>query len=165
MIRHESGVAPENDSQLQPLLQPPKEGSSPPPEAVRSLLEEVLSDTSVPHFQRIRKATWIELKILFRLAFPAIFVYLLNNVTSMSTQIFVGHLGNLELAAASLGNNGIQLIAYGLMVNIICKYQIKLKKSSAPSSSSLMTTLFLLSDVVGYGERCGDPVRPSLRCP
>lgn len=120
MIRHESGVAPENDSQLQPLLQPPKEGSSPPPEAVRSLLEEVLSDTSVPHFQRIRKATWIELKILFRLAFPAIFVYLLNNVTSMSTQIFVGHLGNLELAAASLGNNGIQLIAYGLMVNIIC---------------------------------------------
>ncbi|KAK3025529.1 hypothetical protein RJ639_041521 [Escallonia herrerae] len=39
-------------------------------------------------------------------------VYLLNYVMSMFTRIFSGHLGNLELAAASLGNNGIQTFAF-----------------------------------------------------
>ncbi|KAJ0443311.1 putative multi antimicrobial extrusion protein [Helianthus annuus] len=36
----------------------------------------------------------------------------------MSTQIFCGHLGNLELAAASLGNNGVQLFAFGVMLGM-----------------------------------------------
>lgn len=81
-------------------------------------LERMLSDTTVPYFRRIRSATWIELKLLFFLAAPAVFVYLINYVMSMSTQIFSGHLGNLELAAASLGNTGIQIFAYGLMVRI-----------------------------------------------
>ncbi|KAJ6292407.1 hypothetical protein OIU78_024559 [Salix suchowensis] len=52
------------------------------------------------------------------LAGPAVVVYLLNNVISMSTQILCGHLGNLELAASSLGNNGIQIFAYGLMLGM-----------------------------------------------
>lgn len=99
----------------QPLLLPKKSSAAEP---VSSLLEEVLSDNSLSFFQRIRKATWIELRLLFRLAGPAIVVYLLNNVTSISTQIFCGHLGNLEYAAAALGNNGIQIFAYGLMVLI-----------------------------------------------
>ncbi|CAK8535526.1 unnamed protein product [Lathyrus sativus] len=81
-------------------------------------LERVLSDTTVPYFRRIRSATWIELKLLFFLAAPAVFVYLINYVMSMSTQIFSGHLGNLELAAASLGNTGIQIFAYGLMLGM-----------------------------------------------
>ncbi|KAF2304675.1 hypothetical protein GH714_037392 [Hevea brasiliensis] len=66
----------------------------------------------------MRKATSVELRTLFYLAAPAIVVYLLNNVVSMSTQILCGHLGNLELAAASLGNNGIQIFAYGLMLGM-----------------------------------------------
>ncbi|MCI07816.1 protein TRANSPARENT TESTA 12-like, partial [Trifolium medium] len=78
-------------------------------------LERILSDTTVPFFSRISSASWIELKLLFFLAAPAVFVYLINYVMSMSTQIFSGHLGNLELAAASLGNTGIQIFAYGLM--------------------------------------------------
>ncbi|KAJ6925517.1 protein DETOXIFICATION 40-like [Populus alba x Populus x berolinensis] len=36
----------------------------------------------------------------------------------MSTQIFCGHLGNLELAAVSLGNTGIQVFAYGLLLGM-----------------------------------------------
>ncbi|KAJ0928826.1 hypothetical protein HanRHA438_Chr04g0198311 [Helianthus annuus] len=87
-------------------------------EAVSSELEEILLDASLTSFQRLQKATTNELKSLFWLAGPAIIVYLLNNVTSLSTQIFCGHLGNLELAAASLGNNGIQVFAYGVMVTI-----------------------------------------------
>lgn len=88
----------------------------PSPETVSSELEDILSDTELSYWRRIQSATRLELNILFRLAAPAVVVYLLNNVTSMSTQIFCGHLGNLQLAAASLGNNGIQIFAYGLMV-------------------------------------------------
>lgn len=81
-------------------------------------LERILSDTNIPFVKRIRLATWVEFKLLFYLAAPAVIVYLINYVMSMSTQIFSGHLGNLELAAASLGNNGIQIFAYGLMLGM-----------------------------------------------
>lgn len=87
-------------------------------EEVSSELEDALSDTSLSRLQRLRRGVGIELKTLFRLAAPACIVYLLNNVVSMSTQIFCGHLGNIELAASSLGNNGIQLLAYGLMLGM-----------------------------------------------
>ncbi|CAL5200541.1 unnamed protein product [Lathyrus oleraceus] len=100
-----------------PLLSPP---SHTPPAHHESdgKLERILSDTTVPYFRRIRSASWIELKLLFFLAAPAVFVYLTNYVMSMATQIFSGHLGNLELAAASLGNTGIQIFAYGLMLGM-----------------------------------------------
>ncbi|KAJ6834985.1 putative protein DETOXIFICATION 40 [Iris pallida] len=81
-------------------------------------LERVLTDTSVPWASRYRLATGVEMKLLVRLAAPAVMVYMLNYVMSMSTQIFSGHLGNLELAAASLGNTGIQVFAYGLMLGM-----------------------------------------------
>lgn len=102
----------------EPLLMEPKQEVSPEgsPAAVSSELEDVLSNTHIPYWRRLRSATWIELKTLYRLAAPAVVVYLLNNVTSMSTQIFCGHLGNLQLAAANLGNTGIQVFVYGVMV-------------------------------------------------
>lgn len=79
-------------------------------------LESVLLDHSLPRWNRLRQATWIEMKLLFSLAAPAVMVYMINYLMSMSTQIFSGHIGNLELAAASLGNTGIQIFVYGLMV-------------------------------------------------
>ncbi|KAJ7981298.1 Protein DETOXIFICATION [Quillaja saponaria] len=113
----------QNDT-YQPLLPP----NSPPsqsqsfsksnPHEATGELEAILSDTSKPFLHRLGPATWIELKLLFFLAAPAVFVYLINYVMSMSTQIFSGHLGNLELAASSLGNNGIQIFAYGLMLGM-----------------------------------------------
>lgn len=109
---------------IQPPPQPPLEPPEPPSTTAaaayesRSKLEKVLSDIQLPFFKRMRLASWIELKILFRLAGPAVMVYLINNAMSMSTRIFSGHLGNLELAAASLGNSGIQLFAYGLMLGM-----------------------------------------------
>lgn len=102
----------QNEGVTEPLLGPNKVA----PEQVSSELEIILSDTSLSRWRRLQKALIIEFRYLFRLAGPAVIVYLLNNVISMSTQIFCGHLGNLELAASSLGNNGIQLLAYGLMV-------------------------------------------------
>jgi MATE family multidrug resistance protein len=109
------------DDLHQPILNSEQEQeqehvSSPVLHEVDSSLEKVLSDTQLPSFKRLCLATWIELKLLFRLAGPAVFVYMINNLMSLSTRVFAGHLGNLELAAASLGNSGIQLLAYGLMV-------------------------------------------------
>ncbi|KAJ4824870.1 Protein DETOXIFICATION 40 [Turnera subulata] len=104
----------ETMSSSQPLLQSFKSCH----EAVSNELEEILSDTGSPYLKRIRSASFVELNLLFRLAAPAVVVYLLGNVVSMSTQIFCGHLGNLELAAVSLGNTGIQVFAYGLMLGM-----------------------------------------------
>ncbi|KAG1368301.1 protein DETOXIFICATION 40 [Cocos nucifera] len=81
-------------------------------------LERILTDTSIPWARRLLLATAIEMRLLIHLAAPAVMVYMLNYVMSMSTQIFSGHLGNLELAASSLGNNGIQVFAYGLMLGM-----------------------------------------------
>ncbi|KAJ0460859.1 putative multi antimicrobial extrusion protein [Helianthus annuus] len=105
-------ISTQDGELTQPLVVPP------PGEPVSSDLEKVLSNTSLTSFGRLKKAIPMELYSLFRLAAPVIIVYVLNNVTSMSTQIFCGHLGNLELAAASLGNNGVQLFAFGVMLGM-----------------------------------------------
>lgn len=110
----------------QPILSSMHDDHQMPPTAtwkvasheVDSRLEKVLSDTELSFCNRLRLASWIELKLLFRLAAPAVFVYMINNAMSLSTRVFCGHLGNLELAAASLGNSGIQLLAYGLMLGM-----------------------------------------------
>ncbi|KAI3818784.1 hypothetical protein L1987_12601 [Smallanthus sonchifolius] len=100
----------QHDDLMEPVLSKHRNPPEVPPVTggVVSELEEILSDTSFNSFRKFQKAITIELYSLFRLGGPAIVVYLLNNVTSMSTQVFCGHLGNLELAVASLGNNGVQ---------------------------------------------------------
>ncbi|KAK6932315.1 Multi antimicrobial extrusion protein [Dillenia turbinata] len=105
-----------NDHLVEPA-EPPGEASS-HSSHYDSRLEMVLSDTQLSAFQRFRSATTIELKLLFYLAAPAVMVYLVNNSMSLATRLFCGHLGNLELAAAQLGNSGIQLFAYGLMLGM-----------------------------------------------
>lgn len=96
------------------------EEAAPPPQngggKEGSALEEALTN------RQWWLATWLEMRFLVPLAGPAIVVYLLNYLNSVSTQILCGHLGNIELAAAGLGTRGIQLFAYGLMVSI-CVYQ------------------------------------------
>ncbi|XWS34275.1 hypothetical protein CRYUN_Cryun21dG0026800 [Craigia yunnanensis] len=99
----------------QPLLQSQPSNTK---SETSSELENTLSDANLSLFERLGKAIWIESKLLFHLAAPAVIVYMINYLMSMSTQIFSGHLGNLELAAASLGNTGIQVFAYGLMLGM-----------------------------------------------
>ncbi|WRX15870.1 Multi antimicrobial extrusion protein - like 10 [Theobroma cacao] len=103
------------ESIQQPLLQSQTSNTK---SETSSELEDTLSDARLSLFERFRKGTWIESKLLFHLAAPAVIVYMINYLMSMSTQIFSGHLGNLELAAASLGNTGIQVFAYGLMLGM-----------------------------------------------
>ncbi|KAM7498294.1 hypothetical protein LguiA_022708 [Lonicera macranthoides] len=84
-----------------------------------SELEDILSNKNAGTFERLLPATFIELKLLFKLAAPTVISYMINYLMIMVTIIFVGHLGKTELAAASLGNNGIQSFAYGLLVYAI----------------------------------------------
>jgi len=100
---------------VSPLLRGPAAGSRGGEEA-SGQLEGILGDAALPWRRRMAAATLVEMRLLVRLAAPAVLVYMINYLMSMSTQIFSGHLGTLELAAASLGNTGIQIFAYGLMV-------------------------------------------------
>uniref|UniRef100_A0A0E0D2Y3 Protein DETOXIFICATION n=1 Tax=Oryza meridionalis TaxID=40149 RepID=A0A0E0D2Y3_9ORYZ len=81
-------------------------------------LERILADESVPSAARLARAAPVELRLLVALAAPAVAVYMINYAMSMSTRIICGQLGTLELAAASLGNVGIQVFAYGLMLGM-----------------------------------------------
>lgn len=58
-----------------------------------------------------------ESKNLWRLSWASILIQLVNFMLSLVSQMFVGHLGALELAGASITNIGIQGLAYGIMVN------------------------------------------------
>ncbi|XP_058220313.1 protein DETOXIFICATION 40-like [Rhododendron vialii] len=107
-------VPPEKYLDAQPLPPQAPERST----ELSSKLEDILCDKDVPLFRRLKKAAWVELKVLFLLAAPAIGVYMVAFGMSTSTQIMSGHLGNLELAAASLGNNGIQMFAYGILMGM-----------------------------------------------
>ncbi|CAH2047953.1 unnamed protein product, partial [Thlaspi arvense] len=81
-------------------------------------LETVLTDRELPYLRRIYLAMMIEMKFLFHLAAPAIFVYVINNGMSILTRIFAGHVGSSELAAASLGNSGFNMFTYGLLLGM-----------------------------------------------
>ncbi|KAL4290033.1 hypothetical protein GQ457_14G010900 [Hibiscus cannabinus] len=113
------------DSQQDMFINSMHDHQAPTPEpsesiygGVDSRLENVLSDEELSFRKRLVLASWIELRLLFPLAGPAVFVYMINNAMSLSTRVFCGHLGNLELAAASLGNSGVQLLAFGLMLGM-----------------------------------------------
>lgn len=121
---------------------------------VNSKLEKVLNDTKLGYFRRFKLASWIELKLLFPIAAPAVFVYLINNAMSLSARIFAGQLGNLELAAASLGNSGVQLLAYGLMV-----IYIHIQIQGVSFSYTLLPVCYF---AVRHGKRSGNSVWSSL---
>ncbi|KAF2620226.1 hypothetical protein F2Q68_00042432 [Brassica cretica] len=59
----------------------------------------------LPYYRRVYLAALIEIKFLFHLAAPVLFVYVINNGMSMLTRIFAGRMGSMQLAAASLGNS------------------------------------------------------------
>ncbi|CAN7013856.1 hypothetical protein IGI04_012982 [Brassica rapa subsp. trilocularis] len=99
----------------QPLVDP-TDSERKPLRDVESL-ESILTESSLPSRRRLYLGARIEMKLLFRLALPAIFVYLLNSGMSISTRIFAGHIGSQELAAVSIGNSCFNLV-YGLMLGM-----------------------------------------------
>jgi MATE family multidrug resistance protein len=95
-----------------PLVDPADTEVKPLPEVG---LESVLTESSLSYRRRVYLGACIELKVLFRLALPAILIYLVNSGMGISARVFAGHVGSQELAAASIGNSCFNLV-YGLMV-------------------------------------------------
>ena len=77
--------------------------------------EELLRREPVPFDVLSRLALW-EASNLWHISWASILITLFSFTLSLVTQMFVGHLGELELAGASITNIGIQGLAYGIMV-------------------------------------------------
>lgn len=78
--------------------------------------EVLLQQEPVPLSVLARLAAW-EASNLWRISWASILTTLFSFMLSLVTQMFVGHLGELELAGASITNIGIQGLAYGVMVS------------------------------------------------
>lgn len=108
-------------------------------------MESVLKDNHLSYFRRIYLAALMEMKFLFHLAAPAIFVYVINNGMSMLTRIFAGRMGSMKLAAASLGNSGFNMFTFGLMVlyylNFLFKYKFKSSSNKLKNPEKLMNLM------------------------
>lgn len=61
---------------------------------------------------------WIESKKLWHIVGPAIFSRVASYSMNVITQAFAGHLGELELAAMSIGSSVIVGFNFGLLVSI-----------------------------------------------
>ncbi|WOL07890.1 protein DETOXIFICATION 41-like [Canna indica] len=98
--------------------------------------EELLQWEPVPCRVVSRLALW-ESKNLWRLSWASIVIQLFNFMLSLVTQMFVGHLGSLDLAGASIINVGVQGLAYGIMIGMasavqtVCGQAYGAKKLSA----------------------------------
>ncbi|XP_039796332.1 uncharacterized protein LOC120661509 isoform X3 [Panicum virgatum] len=142
--------------------------------AVDGRLEALLSGAgeggSGPWLRRMAAAAALELRLLAPLAVPAVVVYMLLIVMSSTTQIVCGHLGNVQLAAASLGNNGIQVFAYGLMVRT---QRCNATNSTTPTVCVRIPVrtpiciytvqLYVRTRAARDGQRGGDAVRAGVR--
>ncbi|KAK8644455.1 hypothetical protein V6N13_123761 [Hibiscus sabdariffa] len=68
--------------------------------------------------QAITERVWVESKKLWQIVGPAIFSRLASYSMLVITQIFAGHLGDLELAAISIANNVIVGFNFGLLLGM-----------------------------------------------
>uniref|UniRef100_A0A0D6R944 Protein DETOXIFICATION n=1 Tax=Araucaria cunninghamii TaxID=56994 RepID=A0A0D6R944_ARACU len=85
-------------------------------------IESLMSQDSI-QWSRVAKAALMESKKLWILSGPSIIVMIFNYMLSVISQMFAGHLGELELAGASIANVGIQGLAYGIMLGMASAVQ------------------------------------------
>ncbi|KAK3137024.1 hypothetical protein QOZ80_5BG0446670 [Eleusine coracana subsp. coracana] len=84
--------------------------------------EELLRREHVPWGILLRLAQW-EAGNLWRISWASILITVFSFMLSLVSQMFVGHLGELELAGASITNIGIQGLAYGIMIGMASAVQ------------------------------------------
>jgi MATE family multidrug resistance protein len=69
--------------------------------------------------KRLVSRSWEESRLLWRLAFPALLTEVFQFSIGFVTTAFVGHLGEVELAAVSVVENILDSSAYGVLVRLI----------------------------------------------
>ncbi|XP_060209687.1 protein DETOXIFICATION 41 [Lycium barbarum] len=80
-------------------------------------IEEFLEHKNVTFKGYLKLFTW-ESRLLWLLSGAVIVVLIFNYMLGFVTLMFVGHLGSLELAGASIASVGIQGLAYGVMLGM-----------------------------------------------
>jgi MATE family multidrug resistance protein len=83
-------------------------------EEKKPLLENNIDEDENEYLVR---RVWIESKKLWQIAAPAIFNRVGNYSMLVITQVFAGHLGDMELAATSIAMNVILGLDLGIMVS------------------------------------------------
>ncbi|CAN0896679.1 Protein DETOXIFICATION 41 [Linum grandiflorum] len=92
-------------------------------DAIEELLEQSRVTTTTATFRWwLRLFAW-ESRQLWLLSWAAIVVSVFNYMLSFVTLMFIGHLGSLELAGASIATVGIQGLAYGIMLGMASAVQ------------------------------------------
>ncbi|KAK3030170.1 hypothetical protein RJ639_039647 [Escallonia herrerae] len=66
----------------------------------------------------LKRRVWVESKKLWHIVGPSIFFRIASNSMNIVTQVFAGHLGNLELASISIANNVIVGFNFGLLLGM-----------------------------------------------
>ncbi|CAL4897731.1 unnamed protein product [Urochloa decumbens] len=84
--------------------------------------EELLQREPVPWGVLAQLTAW-EAGNLWRISWASILITLFSFSLSLVAQMFVGHLGELELAGTSIPNIGIQGLAYGIMIGMASAVQ------------------------------------------
>lgn len=79
-------------------------------------IEEFLEHKNVVSFKLYLKLVAWESRLLWLLSGAVMIVLIFNYMLGFVTLMFVGHLGSLQLAGASIASVGIQGLAYGVMV-------------------------------------------------
>ncbi|PIA41658.1 hypothetical protein AQUCO_02200234v1 [Aquilegia coerulea] len=86
-------------------------------------IEEFLADNKSKSYRYWLSLVAWESRVLWLLSGASILVAICNFLLSLITQMFVGHLGVLELAGASIASVGIQGLAYGIMLGMASAVQ------------------------------------------
>jgi MATE family multidrug resistance protein len=76
-----------------------------------------LLENNIDENEYLVRRVWIESKKLWQIAAPAIFNRVGNYSMLVITQVFAGHLGDMELAATSIAMNVILGLDLGIMVS------------------------------------------------
>lgn len=74
---------------------------------------------AVKGFKEARKVFWIETVRIWQIALPIVFNILCRYGVNSITNIFVGHLGDIELSAVSLVNSVIGTFVFGFLVSYL----------------------------------------------
>ncbi|KAH9302478.1 hypothetical protein KI387_014061, partial [Taxus chinensis] len=107
-----------NNNLVEPLIQSKNDKS----EEESAFMEVLLSQEQITWLE-IGRAALLESKKLWILSGPSIIVSIFNFMLSAISQMFAGHLGELQLAGASIANVGIQGLAYGIMLGMASAVQ------------------------------------------
>ena len=68
--------------------------------------------------RRVAAKSWEESKKTWHIAGPAVLTGVLQSSLGVVTVAFVGHLGDVELAAVTMGQSVIECFAFGFLVSM-----------------------------------------------